>query len=319
MRIPMRTIWISALALTLAACGGNYSNEDVEFLNALPHKTELESNLTPPPDGGTPALLGEQPLLVVRRAESQLAVGDVSAFALATEGASQGFNQFLFSALDLLEAVTQLPPSQRSAGERTWGPFPDDKHPGYQVRLVMQRTDTQFTYQVEVQPVGASDWLAILAGEFRATSGLRKGQGDLHLFIAKAQTAGYSMNADPNVDTIDASYRTDVPPTVVTLTVSAVGNPVPVFAYQYAGQADGSGQMGFALVDSANQNALEAVGRWTSSGSGRGDAVVISGAQVGATWTECWDAANEVVYSFPSWSPPAVGDPAQCAFTTPPS
>ena len=299
---------LALAALALSACG-NYSNDDVEFLSAIPSREQLASKYA---TGQTATALR------AATASAAIAVGDQAELANDTIGASNAFNGFLFQVLDMLDAATKTPPSERKPDERIWGPFPDQKHPGWQARLVMDRAGSTFTYHVDVQQTGSSTWLQIVLGEFTATGGLRKGVGNLSLLMAQAHAGGYSSPGDDlTVQSIDFSYHTDQPPTTVDLTVTKIGDVTPVFDYSYAENADASGQARFTFVDTVNNNTLDILSRWTATGSGRADATVIFGNQVGGTWAECWDDTRNVLYSNQSWAPPPVGDATQCAFGAP--
>jgi hypothetical protein len=305
----MRTapIWILAV-VALSACG-NYSNEDVEFLSAIPSREQLSSKYA-----GTNSATALRTQALV----SAIAVGEQSQLANDARNASTSFNTFLFQVLDLLDGVTKIAPSERQPNERIWGPFPDDKHPGWTAQMVMTRDGAKFSYHVDEQPPGSSSWVTIVRGDFTATGGLRKGVGDLHLLIQQAHDAGFSNPGDDmTIASVDFAYKTDQPPTTVDLTVSKIGVAQPVFDYSYLENADTSGQARFTFTDPVNQNTLDILARWTSTTSGRADATVIYGSQVGGTWVECWDSSLNVLYSNQSWAPPAVGDAAQCVFGAP--
>src|SRR3954470_7443530 len=110
--MTMRPLWLIA-ALALTACG-NYSNDDVEFLSAIPSRTELASKYT---TSTAQAALREGVLA------QAITAGEASTLAADTKSASDGFNSFLFELLDLLDAVVHQDPSTRSPNERTWGPY----------------------------------------------------------------------------------------------------------------------------------------------------------------------------------------------------
>src|SRR4051794_1016053 len=116
----MRSLWPALLCL-LAACGGNFSNEDLEYLNALPTREALASKL---PGTGTSSGSG----LAQRR--DRLSVGDPSQLYLDTQKASTDFNNGLDGLLSLLENIRTVPPTTRELDRRIWGPFPDNNNPG---------------------------------------------------------------------------------------------------------------------------------------------------------------------------------------------
>src|SRR5688500_12348419 len=122
-----------SLAAALAGCWGNYSNEDVDFLVALPYREELTAKL--PGQALTLADSAEQYKL--------------------TRGVVTQFNALAYAFLGLIDAVRSFPPTDRMPNSRIWGPFPNDKHPDWQVRVRIERTDLErFDYRVQVRRTG---------------------------------------------------------------------------------------------------------------------------------------------------------------------
>src|SRR6185369_1187401 len=113
---------ISALlaALALAGCG-NWSNDDVAFVQALPTAQALRVAL--PASAGQALCAPPGP-------------SEVWAFA---KPAGDGLNALVDGLAALVDRVRAVPPTTRGADARTWGPFPDDRHPGVEVRVVMTR------------------------------------------------------------------------------------------------------------------------------------------------------------------------------------
>jgi hypothetical protein len=108
---------IMLAALALAACG-NYSNEDLDFQLALPADGELEAKLP-------------QALILDNSAE----------YYTLTRRVVTEFNGMAVALVSLVDHVRKYSPTSRNGAERIWGPFADDKHPGWQMRVVMQRLD----------------------------------------------------------------------------------------------------------------------------------------------------------------------------------
>ncbi|HEY0093601.1 MAG TPA: hypothetical protein VGB96_04720, partial [Archangium sp.] len=80
----MRTLWLLLLGCLATACGGNFSNDDLEFLNALPAREDLTAKL-PGSEAGVSA--GG-----LRQRVAALAVGDPSTLYEDTHRASTAFN-----------------------------------------------------------------------------------------------------------------------------------------------------------------------------------------------------------------------------------
>lgn len=307
--------FVSMLALVLAvsACG-NYSNDDIAFLDALPSKAQLDSNLASAPasakTSGSGVSASEAPGMW-----SALAVGQTAELATDTRGASEAFNAGIFLVLDLLQQVTALPPSERKPNERVWGPYPAAGHAGWVDELVMTRDGADFTYQGRVRRSGTEAWTTVLTGAFHATGGIRKGEGDVHLDVPALISSGFDPTASADVSSVDLSYQTAVSPITVDLVLAQVGSNVPLAAYSYEGADDGSGGMRFSVQ--IGSSTLDVRSEWLSSGAGRADAEYLAGSYVGATYTQCWDVSDGILYSSQSWAPPPVGDASNCPIPPP--
>jgi hypothetical protein len=103
-----------ALALILTAGCGNYSNEDLEFMNAVPAEGDLSADLPARSAALSPA--GEAEL------------------SKATHDSIKTFNGTL-DFLGAVEAIRAYQPTSRGPDSRTWGPIPDHDHPGWQWRF----------------------------------------------------------------------------------------------------------------------------------------------------------------------------------------
>ncbi len=302
------------LLLILAACGGNYSNEDVEFLAALPVRSELESKL--PQQAGQSGVTGTR--------QDALAVGDQSTAYQDARAASDGFNSGLFWLLDLIDQIRLLPPSRREPDRRIWGPFPDHDHPDFVDEIVIERQEQSlFNYRLEVRRKDApssAPWIPLVVGSFRGTGGARKGTGEVHLLAAAVRAAGFSTGTDlDKVQTIDLSYVTDKSP--IQVNMSLQGTPDAGFqtvSYAYAEYDDHHGSIQFAAKatdpNTGIQFALGEIAQWLPTGQGRADIAVSVGPFSGTLAVECWDAQFRVTYASKPWeNPPLVGNAASCA------
>ncbi len=307
-------LWPALLCL-LAACGGNFSNEDLEYLNALPVREDLMSKL---PDSSAQSGSG----LAQRR--DRLAVGEASALYADTRKASLEFNAGLDGLLSLLESIRTVAPTTREPDRRTWGPFPDREQPGNDVRFVMERSGDFFEYRLQFKPSSAGDdaWWSFLEGDFRADAGIRKGEGQLHLFIDDAVAKGLDVGGLRGLTQLDVGYQTREPPTRVEMIFSALPAATqPEIRYNYRELPGGSGEMRFLLkdTDAVPGNLREDVqitSRWTPDNGGEGSFTILEGDLKGAGYRECWNAQGLVVFAKRSWELFGIGKASDCPDVT---
>jgi hypothetical protein len=292
-----------SLALALAgACGGNYSNEDLDFQLALPAQEDIAVRLP-----------------------VRTEVPDPAEYYRTTRDVIRVFNGIGTAFLDLIDAVRAYPPSQRLPGHRVWGPFPNREHPGWQGRLVIDRTGdalaASFTYSIDVRPVlGAGDWIPLITGNVRSAGGVRRGEGQMVLATAAARAAGYPLGDLAGWETLAVDYRTVTFPIGRKLTL--VNHPAGErLVYSYDEAADGSGSMVFdfptpALAPFATLAQISS--RWNAAGAGRADFHVVEGLRARASGVDCWDPDGRATYvqreleAFKN-----SGSPATCVFPPP--
>jgi len=298
------------LLFILAACGGNYSNEDVEFLGALPVRSELESKL--PQQAVQSGVTGTR--------QQALSVGDQSTAYADARAASDSFNSGLFWLLDLIDQIRLLPPTRREPDRRIWGPFPDHDHPGFIDEVVMERLEPAlFNYRIEFRRQDdppSAPWIPLVVGSFRGTGGARKGTGEVHLLAATARTAGFSTGSGlDNVQTIDMSYVTDASPLEVDM--AFLGTPDAGYQaarYAYSEYEDHHGAIQFTIT-TVDGMVLAETARWLPTGEGRSDITVQAGAFSGTIAVECWDGQFRITYANKPWETPSlVGTAASCVF-----
>jgi hypothetical protein len=306
----MRPPILLCLPLALAACGGSWSNRDLEFSGALPSRAELRSKLPT-------ATTTTSPLTSTGTRRDELNVGDPSKAYADTRSAQASFNGVLDTFLGVLDTVRGLPPTSRTNDARVWGPYPDSQHPGYQFSVeVHQASATEYSWRVSSQPAVGGAAVAIVDGAFTASATARQGQGALvvHVKDFRSQLAvDASLQA---LDRVDLSYRTDTSPIRVHMAFTfAPGSSSTLSAeYEYLEQADRSGVMAFTLRSASPEaSQLDASARWSSLGDGRSDALVTAGTFAGASVSECWDQQFRVSYYVQRWSGGEVaGQPAAC-------
>lgn len=310
----MRNLWPALLCL-LTACGGNFSNEDLEYLNALPTREVLASKLP-----GTGAASGSG--LAQRR--DQLAVGELSPLYVDTKKASTDFNTALDGLLSLLENIRTVPPTSREPDKRTWGPYPDDKQKGQDVRFVMTRNGDSFDYHLQFKPsrAGEEEWWSFLEGSFKADAGIRIGEGDLHLFIADAVAQGLDVGDLKDLKRLDIGYQNKALPTWVEMIFTAPPTlPATTDSevhFNYRELPGGYGEMRFLVkgtdaVPGGLTEDIEITSRWTPDRGGVGTFVILKGDLMGAGYEECWDAQNKLTYAKRSWELFGIGLHSNCA------
>jgi hypothetical protein len=309
----MRNVWPALLCL-LAACGGTFSNEDLEYLNALPTREELSSKL---PDRGASSDSG------LKQRRDRLAVGDTSTLYADTRKASTEFNNGLDGLLNLLENIRTVPPTIREPDRRIWGPYPDRNQPGHDVRFVMDRDGGFFDYRLQFKPsrAGEDAWWTFLEGTFKADAGIRKGEGSLHLFVSDAVAKGLDVGGLSGLVRMDVGYQTKAPPTRVEMIFSAPAIPPATtgqqVSYTYRERPEGSGEMQFLVagtdaVPGGPPENVRITSRWTRDSGGVGTLVILSGDLKDASYTECWDAQNKVTFAKRSWELFGIGRASDC-------
>lgn len=297
----MRTLLLTT-ALFFSACGGNWSNGDLVFANALPRSTDLKSTL--PANASTTS-----PLEGVATRRDELMVGDASNTWKLTRQATHDYNGVVDMLLGIVDQVRLVAPTSRSTNSRTWGPFSDTNNPGRELRVVISQTtdERSFTWSVESRP-NNGEWLQVITGNFIANgdTSVRSGQGAIQVPVKAFRDV---IKTDANIaqlDSITIGYVTDSWPHRVemnfvakpdaTLSISGLG-------YTSLLQQDGSGSMRFLFSSTdVNISQLEITAAWKSTGEGRGLGTVRAGNYTGAQVTECWGSSFTVSYYSESWS-----------------
>lgn len=292
-----------AAALILAGCGGNYSNEDLDYQLSLPQRADIVARL--------PATV-DQPCV----AELYKMTRDVVA---QFRGIDDAF-------LGLIDSVRAYPPTTRTPDRRTWGPFPNDKHRDWLVRVVITHVylpEERFEYSVDFRPARGTDgdWKALITGHFAPGGGVRKGKGQLALVTADARAAAYPLDGLNDVAELHIDYQTnDWPVTIGTSLSNSAGQSVK---YSYAEQMNGDGGMTVTFPSpmlAPFVTEIEIASRWKGSGVGRADEVITAGLAAGMKGVDCWGIDTCPTYSqrdFDAQRKAGAGDPSSCAFPAP--
>ncbi|MHB8877445.1 MAG: hypothetical protein ACYC8T_27450 [Myxococcaceae bacterium] len=283
-----RAAIVCALALLAAGCG-NWSNADLEFQNALPRKDVLQSK--PPAHA-----VNQGELSGIAQRQDPLVVGESSKVAADAMKGSKDFNSWLDGLLGVIEAVRSYPPTLRESTRRIWGPYPDKEHPGFEVRVVMDKADdVTFDYRIEFRRTGAGEWFAPFTGSFLASSGLHKGSGALTLSLKTARANG--LPAPGTMETLDIAYVTDADPVYVAMDIRHV---TPLIgeakreSFKSRSYADGGGRIDYLATNPVVSSLVGSVtvafaAAWLPSGEGRAQGKASAGTTT-YSYAECWDA-----------------------------
>ena len=222
------------LAAALAGCG-NYSNEDLEYMNAVPDRDDLAANI--------PASR-----LLVNEAELSKTTHEV----VAT------FNGLLNLFLGIVDTVRTYPPTRRLPNQRIWGPVPAEEsragNGGSSSRAIRPRP--------RISPTRWSSSASAprrTPGPCCSAGGSRRRAGRAAVSVAFtsrppscAKPATRSTTAASGSTTIDVTYSTrEFPISVVvdfvqfsdlTFTTSNT------FHYEYGAQENGQGAMRFVIT-----------------------------------------------------------------------
>jgi hypothetical protein len=313
--VTRAAVALAVLALAPGTSGcGNYSNEDLEFMNAIPQRQDLSVEV---PERAA--------VLIAGAAESWQITWKVTV----------SLNLVADAFLSLIEAIRSYYPSSRDGAVRIWGPFPDKNNAGWRIEFRMVKIgDTQFDYGLHMLPPpgvtlsgGGSD-TAIITGYFLAGGGVRRGVGQLIVSLDEARAAGVRVPGktpdDPGLeklrrleidyDTQDLVRRVDMDIRNVPPADPTMESEMATYHYQNDG---GTSAMQFTFLQNAVDGplieTLDIQSRWLERGEGRAMLTVTAGDGAGSTVVECWNQVFRSTYLDRSWDPfGPTGDPASC-------
>ena len=281
----MRSILVPSLVVltvVVAACG-DYSNEDIVFLEAIPNASALSIKVAAGP--------------------STALTADASLHT-DTVVTAQGVNAALGVILGLLDLVRTLPPSHRTATSRTWGPFDDHSHPGFEIEVTLTRGASgpyDFAF-AERKVLGGGAFTPVITGTF-FTQSAHLGHGTLHFATSSQAQVGFD-GGNPNLSTLDVVYANDQSPRRVTTTIAGTdekdGRPVST-TYAFEEAPDTSGKLVFDLstdfLGDGGKEDLHLVSVWRADGAGRSDGEIsgdalnmLLGDGGSDRIAECWNA-----------------------------
>jgi hypothetical protein len=336
---------LAAVVVALAGCG-NLSQEDLLFRAGVPAKRAVA--VVPP---GTENEVDDalstraQGLSATRRqAVEEACDGDL---LCETRNLARGFNGFTFFLLDIVDAVSALPPTERSPGRRVWGPH-FDADQGSTFRFEMNRDDDGATFSFclhaargfvgrapdvdcDVESDEASGLQRVLTGSF-APSGIagdnaRLGKGTMRLETERLNRlngeARFARVVDFAFDHTDG--QTDIHIDLLGASVDDVERDA---AYDFVRSAAGDGTLAFdvfadlvpgdALLDRRQLERVRLRAAWLADTSGRAIGVVDGGNAGERTFTieQCWDTTLATVYRRDVGGDEA-GDVGQCVIEAP--
>ncbi len=306
--LPWLAVWALGACFATGGCG-NYSNEDLEFMNAIPLRADVavevprQSSLTT-----TAAAEGWQRTFKVTR----------------------DLNMVADAFLSLIDKIRASYPTARDGNTRIWGPFAAEKNPGWQIEFRMSKSVTpmpQFDYELVVipppvgGPISGGSALQVIGGRFDATGGARVGTGHLVLTLDEATAAGFVFEGLEMLSGMTIDYQTGAWPRNISM---AFANVAPASqatdavsgTYTYTGQENGDGAMSFSWVQDivpgpAGNDTVLIESRWLATGQGREDLSIVTGDGMGNTGVECWDPSFQSTYKSQTWAA-TVGDESTC-------
>jgi hypothetical protein len=282
MRSVTRTT-AAALGLALAACG-NYSTEDLRVLAALPTRSDLSVAVPADASSGAATVCPIGPADVWLRAKPT----------------SDNLNAGVRFVVSLIDVVRHYPPTAREKDLRRWGPFPDEKHPGREIQIVIERTYPAgpdgapvHDYRFEGRRAGDPAFDPLIAGTFEGASSSR-GHGTVDLYFENFWSLGMNDDTTPH-GTMLIAYDRVSDPVTIALDLTNDGFGVVQFGYGFAGYADGRGRFDYRFR-TLNGDVLTVVTGYDAAGAGR--AAVAYAAAGGGTgsFRQCWDSSACLTY-----------------------
>lgn len=275
-----------ALALGAAAGCGTWSNDDIAFVEALPSSQGLRLAL---PSAAAQAL-------TAGAAAPACGPAGASEVWASTKPTSDGLNAAVDGLLAFVDLVRTATPSARGADSRGWGPWPDGKHPGMEVRVRMTRSWSggvpSYAYVFEERPLGGA-WSAVLEGSFHGGSA-RTGSGQFALHFATLRALGIDDHpaTDPTGDlTVQYDHTGDPRTLAVDVPPGPQAGGLVDFNYGFAGWSSGAGHFDFVFVNAQAQR-YEVSAGFDATGAGKATVTVVVSPTSRYAFDECWDAAG---------------------------
>ncbi len=188
---------------------------------------------------------------------------------------SDGLNAGVDFVLSLVDVVRRYPPTAREENARRWGPFPDDKHPGHELQIVIVRTfPVRYRGASRPRVPVRGDGSSALPRSTRSSSARsrapRLGAGAAaSCSTSRRCTTSASTDATTPHGRMDIVYDRVSDPVTIELVLTQQGFRVEQFNYGYAGYRDGSGRFDYRFRTRTTNDVLTVV---TGYDRGRGRA-----------------------------------------------
>jgi hypothetical protein len=295
----MRSVTSAALAIAavaMAGCG-DYSTEDLRFLVALPQRQDLRVEV---PADGTPG------------AATVCGPGRNADVWLWAKPTSDGLNRGVEFVISLVDVVRGIPPTAREEDARRWGPFPDERHPGHEIQVVIARSYPSGSsgpplhdYRFEARAVGAPTFEPVIVGTFEGASSSH-GRGAVRLDFDAIRRAGIADATTPT-GAMEIGYDRASDPVTISLTFTREAFGIEQFGYGFTGYADGRGAFDYRFRNATGDVLTVATG-YDRAGAGRAAVAYDPANPLGppGSFRQCWSASACLTY---------VDDPAN--FTCP--
>lgn len=317
----MKTLRRCLLLVCVAAVAGcgNWSDDDIEFLLVVPSGDELRLR-APEPGGASSSSLGAGDGYGSRRDP----LGRSTVYEQQVLRNIHAVNGFVQGLTEGLDHIRSTPPSERAENLRIWGPYGDDRHRGFESRLVLEKVgEAEFSYRIEQRPRSSSEYNVVSEGRFQGKKA-RNGQGTIALHVGRAHQLGSSD--DDELESLTLTYDMGGGRASATLEVERVDGVSATYAYEV--QPNGGGTIVFDVpaVDfpgtpTRAPESLNVTARWLADRSGRADLKVFGG-DLGAfegRYAECWSSELNQVYREANFACPFgasrchEGDAAACS------
>ncbi|MDX2022482.1 MAG: hypothetical protein SF187_19755 [Deltaproteobacteria bacterium] len=282
---PLRAVTLLTL-VGLTACGGNYSNDDIEYQTSVPQAEDLTPNIA-----------------------AQLVANSAETYRF-TYGMVGSYRAILGFVASLLDHVRQNPATQRLANGRVWGPFPDREHPGFEVKVMITRggdaAAPQFTYSVDFASARTRMFVPVIFGTFDPRGAIGDGSGQVTLDFAGLRSTGFPGDRDTtNIMKIEMVHgRKDGSRTLEVHQTNTEAADNRRTDLTYAEAPDGAARTHFVMAVTNNLWAqeLDVVSAWRSDGAGRGELKVTQGLATGLLGIDCWGPSTVATYVRRDWN-----------------
>ncbi len=291
--------------LLLFACTGEMSNQifldDADFLAALPDESRQTLGFDADTTDATARGLGDRADLV------DLSVGIAS-----------GVNSFVLRTLGVVDAVRELPPSERTEDGRRWGPYEVDCD--VSAAMLMSRENGVYGWSVLGHPAAGEDATVLYGTHYAGTT---VAGGDGTFVWDQGRWAEWCGTSETGLMTVDYDNREGVDLFVVVEDWSTEGEAPTDWAYAYRRTSD-LGDFQYRTVTDLEADGSDALAtvsvrdRWVPRQGGRSDAWVTGGGFGATTWTwsQCWGPTGRLVWQGDSQDLlEAVGDAADCLYS----